>query len=97
MREKGLEAYDWDALCSENEDIKGWLSISQKGHRRVQIFPMIRKVARLPLKHSPRFGQQACSQTVVRVLEARRFLTSFIVCLLGEILIFSHSGFLSFS
>ncbi len=27
MREKGLEAYDWDALCSENEDIKGWLCI----------------------------------------------------------------------
>ena len=27
MREKGLEAYDWDALCRENEDIKGWLCI----------------------------------------------------------------------
>ena len=27
MRELGLEAYDWDALCSENEDIKGWLCI----------------------------------------------------------------------
>ena len=27
MREMGLEAYDWDALCSENEDIKGWLCI----------------------------------------------------------------------
>ena len=27
MREKGLEAYDWDALCSENKDIKGWLCI----------------------------------------------------------------------
>ena len=27
MRKKGLEAYDWDALCSENEDIKGWLCI----------------------------------------------------------------------
>ncbi len=27
MREKGLEAYDWDALCNENEDIKGWLCI----------------------------------------------------------------------
>lgn len=27
MREKGLEAYDWDALCSENEDTKGWLCI----------------------------------------------------------------------
>lgn len=27
MREKGLEAYNWDALCSENEDIKGWLCI----------------------------------------------------------------------
>ena len=25
--EKGLEAYDWDALCSENKDIKGWLCI----------------------------------------------------------------------
>lgn len=27
MREKGLEVYDWDALCSENKDIKGWLCI----------------------------------------------------------------------
>ena len=27
MRKLGLEAYDWDALCSENEDIKGWLCI----------------------------------------------------------------------
>ncbi len=27
MREKGLEAYDWDALCRENEDIRGWLCI----------------------------------------------------------------------
>ena len=27
MQELGLEAYDWDALCSENEDIKGWLCI----------------------------------------------------------------------
>lgn len=27
MRELGLEAYDWDALCSENKDIKGWLCI----------------------------------------------------------------------
>ena len=27
MRELGLEAYDWDALCSENEDTKGWLCI----------------------------------------------------------------------
>ena len=27
MRELGLEAYDWDALCSENQDIKGWLCI----------------------------------------------------------------------
>lgn len=27
MKELGLEAYDWDALCSENEDIKGWLCI----------------------------------------------------------------------
>lgn len=27
MREKGLEAYNWDALCSENKDIKGWLCI----------------------------------------------------------------------
>lgn len=27
MREKGLEAYDWDALCSANEDIRGWLCI----------------------------------------------------------------------
>ena len=27
MREKGLKAYDWDALCSENEDIRGWLCI----------------------------------------------------------------------
>ena len=27
MREVGLEAYDWDALCSENEDTKGWLCI----------------------------------------------------------------------
>lgn len=26
MREKGLEAYDWDTLCGENEDIKGWLA-----------------------------------------------------------------------
>ena len=27
MRKLGLEAYDWDALGSENEDIKGWLCI----------------------------------------------------------------------
>ena len=27
MRELGLEAYDWDSLCSENQDIKGWLCI----------------------------------------------------------------------
>lgn len=27
MRELGLEAYDWDSLCSENEDTKGWLCI----------------------------------------------------------------------
>ena len=27
MWELGLEAYDWDALSSENEDIKGWLCI----------------------------------------------------------------------
>ncbi len=27
MREKGLEAYDWDALCSANEDTRGWLCI----------------------------------------------------------------------
>ncbi len=27
MREMGLEVYDWDALCSENQDIKGWLCI----------------------------------------------------------------------
>ena len=27
MRAKGVEPYDWDALCSENEDIKGWLYI----------------------------------------------------------------------
>ncbi len=27
MRELGLEAYDWDALCNENEDTKGWLYI----------------------------------------------------------------------
>ncbi len=27
MRELDLEAYDWDALCSENQDTKGWLCI----------------------------------------------------------------------
>ena len=27
MWELGLDAYDWDALCNENEDIKGWLCI----------------------------------------------------------------------
>lgn len=27
MREKGLEVYDWDALCSANEDTRGWLCI----------------------------------------------------------------------
>ena len=27
IRELGLEAYDWDSLCSENKDTKGWLCI----------------------------------------------------------------------
>lgn len=27
MRELGLEAYDWDSLCSENVDTRGWLYI----------------------------------------------------------------------
>ncbi len=27
MRELDLETYDWDALCSENQDTKGWLCI----------------------------------------------------------------------
>ena len=37
MRELGLEAYDWDALCSENEDIKGWLCI----HDTLINFPVV--------------------------------------------------------
>src|SRR5882757_7392852 len=41
---------------------------SQKGQRRVQMSPMIMKVA-VPLpKHSPRLGQAASSQTVCRLL-----------------------------
>jgi len=27
MQENNIEAYDWDAMCSVNEDIKGWLYI----------------------------------------------------------------------
>lgn len=27
MRELGLEVYDWDSLCSENADTRGWLYI----------------------------------------------------------------------
>lgn len=27
MQESSIEAYDWDALCNVNEDIKGWLYI----------------------------------------------------------------------
>ncbi|MDT4873956.1 hypothetical protein D3C80_1580130 [compost metagenome] len=37
---------------------------SQKGQRRVQMSPMIMKVAVPPEKHSPRFGQEASSQTL---------------------------------
>ena len=41
---------------------------SQNGQRRVQMSPMIMKVA-VPLpKHSPRFGQLASSQTVCSLL-----------------------------
>src|SRR5210317_1008406 len=45
---------------------------SQNGQRRVQISPMIMKVA-VPLeKHSPRFGQEASSHTVCRLFSRRR-------------------------
>ncbi|MCY1455418.1 hypothetical protein D9M71_725510 [compost metagenome] len=37
---------------------------SQNGQRRVQMSPMIMKVAVPPEKHSPRFGQDASSQTL---------------------------------
>src|SRR5471032_1828145 len=37
---------------------------SQNGQRRVQMSPMIMKVAVPPEKHSPRFGQEASSQTL---------------------------------
>ena len=52
---------------------------SQNGHRRVQISPMIMKVAVPLLKHSPRFGQDASSHT-----EAKRCSLSF--CLMWLIL-----------
>src|SRR5512134_709178 len=39
---------------------------SQNGQRRVQMSPMIMKVAVPPAKHSPRFGQDASSHTVCR-------------------------------
>ncbi len=48
---------------------------SQNGQRRVQMSPMIMKVA-VPLpKHSDRFGQLASSQTVCRLLARNAALT----------------------
>ncbi|MNG06672.1 hypothetical protein D3C84_899280 [compost metagenome] len=53
---------------------------SQNGQRRVQMSPMIMKVAVPPEKHSPRFGQEASSQTLCSL------------CLRSKALIRSTSG-----
>src|SRR4051812_3595032 len=44
---------------------------SQNGQRRVQISPMIMKVAVPLLKHSPKLGQRASSQTVCNLFSRR--------------------------
>jgi len=48
---------------------------SQKGQRRVHMSPMIINVAVPLLKHSPRFGQLASSQTVWRLFCRKMFLS----------------------
>ena len=52
---------------------------SQKGQRRVQISPMIIKVAVPPLKHSPKLGQEASSQTELSLcfLRVARIFSTF--------------------
>ncbi|MNC02084.1 hypothetical protein D3C77_186950 [compost metagenome] len=70
---------------------------SQKGQRRVQMAPMIMKVAVPWLKHSARLGQEASSQTECSLFLRRVLLMCSIFWLDGGSLIRIQSGLRSTS